>query len=171
MGHLALVAGIPGCGKTTFMQWLAREKGYFHLDMERGGLEKEGFRDAWNKFVGDVSQNEFFNQLKARYSRIVLDWNFNPAALELVRIVQQRGFQLWWFEGDRLAARRSFIKRGTESVDNFDCQVGKQCAAWKSIEPMVGRRLIRTLTARGIFLSHEKIYKRFVERVDESVGT
>ena len=145
------------------MQWLARQRNYLFVDMERGGIDRDGLRQVWDAFFGGSDRATFVARLLAQSSKIVLDWNFPPSAgcLEVVRALQGRGFELWWFEGDRLAARKRFLERGTESVDNFDRHAGEICTSWQSIEPMVGSKFIRTIDADGNFLPHEAIFQRF----------
>jgi hypothetical protein len=163
MRHLALISGFPGCGKTTFMQWLASQESYLFVDMERGGIDRDGLREVWDAFYNGSDRATFVARLLARSSKIVLDWNFPPNVycLEVVRALQDRGFEVWWFEGDRLAARKRFLERGTESVDNFDRHAGEICSSWQLIEPIVASNVIRTIDADGNFLPHEAIFQRF----------
>lgn len=161
MNNLALISGFPGCGKTTFMEWLAHKHQYLHVDMERGGLDRDGLRAKWEQFCNRFDQEAFVTELLARCPKVVLDWNFPPSCLDLVVALQAKGYAIWWFEGDRLAARQRFLQRGAEPVRDFDRHVGEICTAWESIEPVVGENIIRTIAADGTFLAHEVIFKRF----------
>ena len=155
MKRLALISGFPGCGKTTFMQWLASQKQYFALDMERGGIDGDGFRDLWNRFEDGSDRESFIEQLFSRSPRVVLDWNFPVSCIHLVRALQERGCEVWWFEGYRLAARRHFIERGTEHVGNFDRHVGEICMAWQDLEIILGSRIIKSIDDEGHIVSRE----------------
>ena len=161
MKHLILISGFPGCGKTTFMQWLSRKKQYFTLDMERGGIDRDGFRDLWNRFLNGSDRESFIEQLFARSPRVALDWNFPVSCLHLVRALQERGCEVWWFEGYRLAARRHFIERGTEPVSNFDRHVSEICAEWQDIELIVGGRIIKSIDDEGHIIPPETIFHSF----------
>ena len=164
--HLALISGFPGCGKTTFMQWLAKEKQYLHLDMERGGLDREKLRDGWENFCSGTDRVSFSAELLARSPKVVLDWNFPPSCIGLVNALLERGCKLWWFEGDRLAARQRFLERGTEPIEAFDSHVGDICSSWQLIAPLVKGNIIRTIDANGNFLPPERIFQRFANSRD-----
>lgn len=160
MKHLTLISGFPGCGKTTFMQWLSDEKQYFTLDMERGGIDRDGFRDLWNRFPDGSDQESFIQQLFARSPQVPLDWNCPVSCLRLVRALQ-RGCEVWWFEGYRLAARRHFMERGTKPVTNCDRHVGEIFLAWQDLELIVGRRITKSIDDEGHIVPPETIFQRF----------
>jgi hypothetical protein len=162
--RLTLIAGFPGCGKTTFACWLADRQQYLQVDMERGGLDRVGLRQTWDNFVSGVDRDAFIAQLFTRSSKIVLDWNFPPSALELVAALRERGCEIWWFEGDRLAARQRFLERGTEPAIAFDCHVGNVCAAWRHIAPLVGDNIVRTINVDASFVPHEDVWQRFTRK-------
>ena len=64
-------------------------------------------------------------------------------------------------EGDRLAARERFVKRGTEGVSAFDAHVGNLSASWDRIAVVVGDNIIWTIDATGRFLPPEEIFDIF----------
>ena len=168
MPHLTLISGFPGCGKTTFASWLASTHGYLHVDMERGGLDRDGLRELWNHYVDGSDRDSFVATMLERSSSIVLDWNFPPRCLDLIQALRGQGFEVWWFEGYRLAARQRFLERGTEPVEAFDAHVGEICVAWRSIEPIVGPNVVNTIKSDGSFLSHETIWRRFRRSVKQN---
>ena len=163
MKRWLLISGLPGSGKSTFVSWLASEKQFFAVDMERGGIDRLGLRDSWDKFFSGHDREAFPNILRARNQSIVLDWNFPPSCLHVVSVLMELGFELWWFDGDWLAARASFVRRGSEPVQAFDCHVGRLISAWQFIEPLVGANVVRTIRADGSFLSADETWQR-VER-------
>ncbi len=106
MHDLFLITGIPGTGKTTFANNLAKDFGFVHYDLEDPNTLNRLFADS-TQFIGDI--------LKANGS-VVATLGFVPDHQTSVSIVLQfraAGFKLIWFDGNRPAALREFIKRGT----------------------------------------------------------
>jgi hypothetical protein len=155
-----LISGYPGCGKTTFASWLASEKNFYNLDMERGGIDKDGLREVWDSFYSGTDRTSFINRIQSNKRSVVLDWGFPPDCIEVVRALQQQGAEIWWFEGDRLAARQRFIRRGTQHVGEFDNTVGRVCAAWAAIAPIFETNVIRSINPDASFMPHEDIWLR-----------
>ena len=143
------------------MQWLSNKKQYFTLDMERGGIDRDGFRDTWNRFENGSDRESFIQQLFTRSSHVALDWNFPVSCINLVRALQEKGCEVWWFEGYRLAARRYFIARGTEAVCNFDRHVGEICMAWQDLEFLLENRIIKSIDDEGRLVPPETIFNQF----------
>src|SRR6266481_3695643 len=119
-----LVAGIPGSGKSTYCQWLEQEKGFLHLDFDellqgRGTEPKleliRCLSHTAETFVGVISKLD---------QPIAIDWGFPPGYLSLVNLFRLNGFAIWWLDGDRDAAKASFIQRGTpdRSLEAFAAQ-------------------------------------------------
>jgi hypothetical protein len=103
---LLLIAGIPGTGKTWYGDRFAEEFGFAHYDLEKQQmLDRLAANPA--QFIADiVSQNR----------DAVVTWGFRPDDAASVSIVLQfktASFKLIWFDGNRPAALREFIKRGT----------------------------------------------------------
>jgi cytidylate kinase len=60
-----LISGIPASGKSTFCKWLAEEKGFLHLDVEKTGvLDRYGLATAWaTLFDASVTAAPFIEAL------------------------------------------------------------------------------------------------------------
>ena len=57
---------------------------------------------------------------------VVVTWGFMPGLDDdTVRRLQRMGFQMIWFDGNRAAARREFLKRGNVSEDLLNLQMGR----------------------------------------------
>jgi hypothetical protein len=55
---------------------------------------------------------------------IVITWGFMPGVDDdAIRRLQGHGYKLIWFDGNREAARREFIKRGTVPEQLLDIQM------------------------------------------------
>jgi hypothetical protein len=165
-----LIAGIPASGKSTFGKWLADTRGFIYVNMELpdpepGSLKQMGFGSEWDAFWRGTDSERFMRAVKDRASSVALDWGFppNPAVLPAVSKLNAGGMRLWWFDGDRLAARAVFESRGTKPVSDFDNQFAMISAAWAQIKPIVGNRIIRRIKPDGSFMDNEQIYSRMSE--------
>jgi hypothetical protein len=160
-----LIAGIPASGKSTFAGWLAETKGFIHIDMELpdtelSSLKRMGFEREWDACWRTGDAAGFLKALKGRNSSVALDWGFpaNHQVFFVLSRLKAAGVGLWWFDGDRLAARTLFESRGTKPVAAFDSQFAGLSAAWPQISALVGDQIVRTLRPDGRFLKNEEIY-------------
>jgi len=99
---LILITGIPGTGKTYYEKRFAEKFGFKHFDLENIDVLQR-LVTAPSKFVADLLKNE---------GDIVATWGFVPNDHQ-IGIVHQfiaKGFKLVWFDGNRPAALREFIK-------------------------------------------------------------
>ncbi len=139
-----LITGIPGTGKTSIGNFLESGRGYKHLDIENvfkthgvPGLE------IVEKFLAEKGEN------------MVITWGFRTVEDEpLVRRLQSLGYKMIWFDGNREAARREFLKRGDVPEALFDLQLRKidkmDLDSFKAMK-------VNTFDERGEFLSQGEI--------------
>ena len=159
-----LVAGIPGSGKTTYCQWLEQEKGFLHLDFDEL-LNGRGTRPKLSliQHLGHTAE-EFVCAISGKKQPIVIDWGFPVGGLTLVRLFKESGFAIWWFDGDRNAAKESFVQRGTVSLDAFTAQMQSIENGWLPIKDVIGDNIINTVTAGPTHVTAESIYERMFSR-------
>jgi len=103
---LFLLTGIPGTGKTTYGDDLAKLFGFAHYDIEDPATGERLISDS----------TSFIQELLRHGKDTVVTWGFNPVHQPSVSAVLQlknSGFKLIWFDGNRPAALRAFIKRAT----------------------------------------------------------
>ena len=98
-----LITGVPGTGKTTLGDYLAKQKGFLHKDME-----EDDFAAA-----RELEKNpQAFIQSLAQHQDVVLTWGFGPFQKRyLVELLRQDGFKLFWLDGDRIASFRTYMHR------------------------------------------------------------
>lgn len=98
-----LISGVPGTGKTILGNYLAQQKGFFHLNMEEDGFRPVRKLETDSQaFINDVSKHE----------KIVITWGFGPFMdRPLIEQLQQKGFQMFWLDGDRIASFRAYMHR------------------------------------------------------------
>ena len=115
MPDFLLITGIPGTGKTTFGDNLANGFGFTHYDLER---QVAPGQSAINpaQLIADI--------LRSGDSAVVT-WGFLPewSQVDIVLRFKAAGFKLVWFDGNRPAALRRFIERGTVEEVFFYAQM------------------------------------------------
>lgn len=158
---VVLISGIPASGKSSYGRWLAREKGFMHLDVEQPGvLRQTGLEAQWNDMFAAASVELFVKALRLAGPPVVLDWGFPPRCLSIVEALKNAGVDIWWFDGDRRAARESFLSRGSVSVHALDVQMAATEKAWPGIQAVFGSRLIETVSAGPVYLEPGIIFER-----------
>jgi len=103
---LFLIAGIPATGKTTYGNELAAQFRFAHHDIEHAA--------TINRLL--INPMAFIEELKQHSKHIVATWGFNPehqASVSAVLEFKKSGFKMIWLDGNRPAALRKFIRRGT----------------------------------------------------------
>lgn len=158
--RLILLSGIPASGKSTYGEWLAREKGFIHLDVEHGVLQRAGLKELWDRiFTEGISVAPFIEGVRQFAVPVAIDWGFPPQCLPTVRAFHQHGVATWWFDGDREAARRAFIRRGTVSVADLDVQMRLIAERWAEITSFFGTRVINTINRDVTYIPPEQIFQ------------
>jgi len=114
--RLLLLTGIPGTGKSEMGRFLEREHGFVHVDVE-------AFLEAPPpKTHADILR--LAERQKATEKDVVITWGFMPGQDEAaISSLQQLGFQLVWFDGDREAALNAFKRRGFPPIQLFHAQM------------------------------------------------
>ena len=162
---LVVVSGIPGTGKSTFGEWCARNRGFVHIDAEHGGIAAAGLSVEWSVVArlppGNVEP--LVGALRRLGQPVIFDWGYPPAFLPLVRTLHAAGMRAWWFDGDRDAARRRFLERGTVSVAALDHQMASITGAWAELSAFYGRRVVEVIRPGGSFRSPSEILSQIIE--------
>lgn len=98
-----LISGIPGTGKTTVSECLARDFGYLHVNMEadsfRGRRELEDDAQAFLDKLSNAAD-------------VVLSWGFGPYMdRPAIDRLLAAGYNLIWLDGDHVTTLRTFLAR------------------------------------------------------------
>jgi hypothetical protein len=155
-----LVAGIPGSGKSAYCAWLEREKDFLHLNLDE--LEKENGTNLKLNLYDCLkhSADRFLSAISKFEQPIVLDWGFPTYLLGMVTCLSANGFAIWWLDGDRAAARESFIRRGTVPVEAFELQMKSIEERSQEIQKVFDENVISSVSAGPAYRSPEDIYQR-----------
>lgn len=167
MNHLILLAGIPATRKSSFGRWLESNRNVISLDLENHQTDslKETLRLIMGTISSSIDIEVFIGHLETLGRSVVIDWGFPVSQLPLVDALKQAGFRLWWFNGDRAAARTAFIKRNQSAtkpipVECFDTQMDGIEREWSRISELFGDHVIEVLNSDGSYLSPEQIATR-----------
>lgn len=154
---LLLIAGVPGTGKTTIGDYLRDNHQLLHLNVELLDSWSENIKSLFlsNNWIG------LYKFLQASNKDVVMTWGFMPGVHDpAVKQLQQIGFKLIWFDGNREAARNAFNKRATVAEYYLDIQMKRiENMNLGSFNPVV----INTFDENGDFLSKEEIVRRLLE--------
>jgi shikimate kinase len=116
---LFLIAGIPGTGKTTFGNALAKNFGFTHFDFEDPTTVNQCAPDP-GRFIDDALRTN---------NHVVATWGFvpdHPYSVATVCKFKDNGFKLIWFDGNRQAALKIFqtrAKQRSNSEADYDRQM------------------------------------------------
>mgnify|MGYP001584407940 FL=1 len=82
-----------------------------------------------------ANPSNFIENIVSKHNSVVVTWGFVPCdeQIEVVNLFKHYGFRLIWFDGDRDAAKREFIRRDQEkgpeylksSLAAFDLQMSR----------------------------------------------
>ncbi len=151
---ILLITGIPGTGKTTIGDYLQEKYGFTHLDMENIILS---LGVSYLQFLTNtISKAIELNQ------DIVITWGFMPGVDDnRVLHLKKMGAKLIWFDGNREAARKAFLARGTVSELELDKQMRriKNTDIIEIFKPIV----FNTFKEDSSFLPKEEIASKLLE--------
>lgn len=159
--RLTLLAGIGATGKSSYGRWLEAERGFWHIDVENYTPNERAFVEAWWRLCNGRAAPEDITAAAER--PIVIDWGFPPSAFQMVDRIKGFDIPIWWFDGDRDAARASFIKRRTEDVASFDRYLAELQQYWAKVEPIIRDSTINVIYADGSYMPPQDIYKIMFE--------
>jgi hypothetical protein len=98
-----VISGVPATGKTTVARYLAKNHGFFHIDMEDDSFRAR--RELQN------NPGTFLDRLENK-TRVVLSWGFSPYVdRPPFDVLQAAGYRTVWLDGDHVACLRNFLIR------------------------------------------------------------
>ena len=115
-----LVTGTPGTGKRALGNYLAEERGFVHLDLDRGSARAQFLRS------GEEGLRTELAALAASERKLVVTWTFaSETQLAYVEVMQGLGFEWIWTDSDRGAGYNTLIAQAATAreprfVDAFE---------------------------------------------------
>lgn len=116
------IAGVPATGKTTIGNYLAEKFDFIHFDVESDLVSQTFARELfWNLEI-----DKFIEQINGVDKNIVITWGFvcdHKHSLDIINMLQIKGFKFIWFHAEESVARTKFLERGTGDIRAFDIQM------------------------------------------------
>ena len=138
---LLFITGIPAVGKSTFTRWLAGS-GY-----ERCPSPEEPGPTFFDEIEAALGQSE----------KVVIDWGFPPGAFPKVAELVSRGFETWWFDGDRAASSEMFDRRQGHDAQriHYDIYMSQVDVYWDRYQELCGGRYLDVIFPGPELMSNE----------------
>jgi hypothetical protein len=115
-----LITGTPGTGKRALGNYLAEERGFVHLDLDRGSIRAQFLRSGEEGLRAELAA------LAASNRKLVVTWTFaSETQLAYVEVMQGLGFEWIWTDSDRGAGYNTLIAQAATAreprfVDAFE---------------------------------------------------
>jgi hypothetical protein len=160
--------GIPGVGKTTFANWLVKERGFIRIDSDYPNPASRLDR-LWRGVLDNaVAPAAFIAAAKAGRPAVVeLGIYAYPAAFDFLRRCTAAGADPWWFDGDRDEAFSAWLKdsaaRGMRR-ERWEEVVRVIRENWQLIEDFFGAHMIRTIESGPVHVPPEDTYRAIFEQ-------
>lgn len=114
-----LITGIPASGKTAIGDYFRDKLSYTHCDLER----LCDLNRVWETGIM-VDFKRLVRILGGYRENVIVTWGFASVCdIDFVKRLKSNGFKLFWFDGNRPAALRAYIRRGTRSEYGFYVQM------------------------------------------------
>lgn len=151
---LLLITGIPGTGKTCIGDYLEERCDFKHLDMEK--IIPSSGHNYWQFLTSAISEARESNK------DIVITWGFMPGVdNDKILKLKEMGAKMIWFDGNREAARKAFLERGTVSEEALNIQMDR--IENTDITGIFNPIVFNTFKDDGSFLTKEEITSNLLE--------
>jgi hypothetical protein len=128
-----VITGTPGTGKRALGNYLAEERGFVHLDLDRGSTRAQFLRSGEEGLRAELAA------LAASNRKLVVTWTFaSETQLAYVEVMQSLGFEWIWTDSDRGAGYDALLEHAATThkprfVDAFESD-----GSFRSLEAMTG---------------------------------
>jgi hypothetical protein len=147
--RLLLVSGVPGTGKSVFVNWLAGDQRFRVLQ-----VDNPADAPSVNSILGPALRGQIVEAQKVAQGlaeKLVIEYGVPPdVALGHIEALRKVGFDAWWFDCDDPAeAFRHYMKgKPPDAAADFYAQVGRIMAHKPSIARLYKGRTIVSLRGR-----------------------
>ena len=177
--------GVPGVGKSTFADWLVKEKGFVRVDSDAGGAGDTRAAKAWRGVLATLGTAQQFAALRefmkvAPYNPrpVVVEYGMlaNEGGIGLLRLMRDDGAETWWFDGDHGAAFQAWKAENVKASRNMaDAKwhevVGIINDNTERITEFFGNKMVRTIEAGSVHVPPEETFKAMFGGGDVSEGS
>ena len=154
-----LITGLPGSGKSEFGEAL-RDLGWTFLEGDRADSWPDDVHGAWDLALeGDDAR---LLEQAARHPRgLVVEWGFPADHLPTIMSLIGRGYECWYFDGDRSAAFEAWKRAKPGRPEGwFHEQVDGLAGIQDKIEEVFGARRLITVEPGPSHTSTEDLIER-----------
>ncbi len=168
LGHLVILWGVPGTGKSTFARWLVQEMGYEHVETDAAVLHGPGtaLQRAWMVAGNARGVEAFIEAVEGNLIPVVVEYGMWATDDSLRRLddLRQLGAEPWWFDGDRAAAMEAWRDENQKTGRPFADEawggvVAVIDANWAMVQGFFGPRIMRTIEAGGRHVPPAETYQ------------
>ena len=168
-----VIWGVPGVGKSTFANWLVKEKAFVRIDSDAGGAGDSRAARAWRDVLATVGTpgqfptlRRFMNVAPYNPQPIVVEYGMfaNEGGIGLLGALRDWGAETWWFDGDREAAYQAWKAENVKGSRNMaDTKwhevVGIIDANMQSLREFFGDKMVRTIEAGPTHTPPDETFK------------
>ena len=141
-----LISGVPGAGKSRFVDWLVQTQGFSALKADDGGPL---FNAVWSAARSGHALALRMSLLPWMNRSLVIELGFVPDEPSVSGVLNfiAAGFDAWWFSADYPDAFHAWreAKGQTDHVQGFYLQIGKIVSHWPEIASLYREQIIHTL--------------------------
>jgi hypothetical protein len=128
-----LITGTPGTGKRALGNYLAEERGFVHLDLDRGSARAQFLRS------GEEGLRTELATLAASNRKLVVTWTFaSETQLAYVEVMQALGFEWIWTDSDRGAGYNTLIAQAATAREPRFVDAFEPDGSFRSLESVTG---------------------------------
>jgi len=147
---LLLVCGIPASGKTTFTRWLEREHSWLRVDTDSVYANPRLDPDLHRLLTTvPLDVDGLVEHLGRQSDNVAVEWGFQPLAyMASIELLRAMGVNMWWFDGDRDAARNAYSRReggAVSAMQAHDVQMARIIRMWPRITAAFDGHVITTV--------------------------
>jgi hypothetical protein len=144
--RVLILWGVPGVGKSTYADWLVKEKGFVRVDSDAGGAGNTRAAKAWRVVLATLGTPQQFAALRefmkvAPYNAqpVVVEYGMlaNEGGIGLLRLMRDSGAETWWFDGDRDAAFEAW------KAENVKASRDMADAKWREVVGIINDNMER----------------------------
>jgi hypothetical protein len=161
---LILIWRVSGAGKSRYCKWLA-ERGYTYLDHDTIATQRihdgsaSRLEELWMTMrIERASTRDCVRAIGDQ--RVVAEFGARPDESSLLQLLLliDLGASAWWFDGDRGAARESWLHRDIPADEEFwRIQMARVDSAWLRIAEIFRSRIGRTIGPGPAYLPESQI--------------
>jgi hypothetical protein len=164
-----LITGLPGSGKSEFAEAL-HDLGWTFLEGDRADRWPDDVHDAWDRAL-DGDDAGLLDVARRNPGGLVIEWGFPADRLPTIKSLISRGYECWYFDGDRAAAFEAWRNaKPTRPEGWFHEQVDGLAAIQHRIEEVFGARRTMTIEAGPIHVSTDNLVELISPRWPRGIG-